>query len=154
MAMLNPYNYSKPKGSVVNRPLQNTAVNAPAKVQNGKQQVDAYLEQKVLSAKPEELTLMLYDGVVRFIKTAKQTIEAKDIEKTNVAIQKAEAIITELQATLNMDYDISTQLDSLYEYMNYRLLDANIQKSTEILDEVLDLAESMRDTWKEAMALV
>lgn len=149
MAMTNPYNYNKPKGFV------NIQHNPTEKLQTKQRtQSDIYLEQKILSAKPEELTLMLYDGLVRFIKTAKQHMASKEIEKTNNAVQRAEAIVTELQSTLNMDYDISNQLDSLYEYVNRRLFDANIQKNSEILDEVLELAETMRDTWKEAMTLV
>ncbi len=104
-----------------------------------------------MSAKPEELTLMLYEGVVKFVKRAKLFNDMKDIEKTNNAILRAEAIIDELRQTLNMEFEISHQLDSLYEFMNRRLFDANLKKDNAILDEVLNLSEEMRDTWKEAM---
>lgn len=73
------------------------------------------------------------------------------IEKTSNAILRAEAIFGELRATLNMDYEVSNELDTMYEYVLHRLSEANIQKSNEILDEVLELSVDFRDTWKEAM---
>ncbi|MCT4631836.1 MAG: flagellar export chaperone FliS [Firmicutes bacterium] len=112
-----------------------------------------YKENEILNAKPEELTLMLYDGIIRFIKQAKIFNEDKKIEKTNNAIVRAQNIITELRSTLDMDYEISKELDPLYEFMNRRLLEANIKKDNAMMDEVLDLAAELRDTWKEAMKI-
>lgn len=152
MTMLNPYNYAKPKRAVsmpVKTPL-NTQ-RAAAKTPYGK--TDTYLEQKVMSAKPEELTLMLYEGIVKFIKQAKLFNEKKDLEQSNYVNLKAQAIIQELRATLDLSVEISKDFESLYIYMNERLMEANIKKDNDILDEVLSLAEDFRDTWKEAMKL-
>lgn len=154
MAVLNPYNYKKPANTVVMRAKDQGIQKDITKNGTQKSQQDAYLEQKVLTAKPQELTFMLYEGLVRFIKTARIFNEQKNLEKTNETLLKAQAIIVELQSTLNMDYEISTQLDALYDFMYERLVEANLQKSDQPMAEALEIAEQMRDTWKEAMALV
>ncbi|MBN2794402.1 MAG: flagellar export chaperone FliS [Clostridia bacterium] len=114
---------------------------------------DQYLEQKVMSAKPEELTLMLYEGIVKFIKQAMLYNDQKNVEKTHTALMRAQAIITELDVTLNEEYEVSQNLKQMYGYMNARLLDANLEKETAIMAEILVFAEDLRDTWKEAMVL-
>ena len=110
-----------------------------------------YQEQSIKTASPGELTLMLYNGCIKFINQAKQFIEQKDIEKANNAIVRAQDIIQELLVTLNMDYEISKNLAALYDFMYRRLIDANISKDVEALDEVLDLVTELRDTWKEVI---
>lgn len=94
---------------------------------------------------------MLYNGCIKFINQAKQFIEQKDIEKANNAIIRAQDIIQELLVTLNMGYEISKNLAALYDFMYRRLIDANISKDVEALDEVLDLVTELRDTWKEVI---
>lgn len=153
MAMQNMYNYKKPANyhqqikGIKNEPIQ--AVRPQAAKENG----TGYLEQKILHAKPEELTLMLYDGILKFLKQAKLYIEQKDVEKTYNALVRAQDIIDELIITLNMDYDVSHNLRDLYIFMNARLVEANIKKDQAMIDDVLDLATDLRDTWKEAMGL-
>ncbi len=110
-----------------------------------------YQQNSVMTASPEELTLMLYNGVIKFITLAKVMIEQKDIEKSNNAILRAQAIINELNITLDMKYEISNNLRQLYEFMLEKLLDANIKKNIKPLDEILPLLRDLRDTWKEAM---
>jgi len=112
-----------------------------------------YKEQSVNTATPEELTLMLYNGCIKFINLAEVFIDEKNIEKTNLNIQKAQAIIGELNLTLNMDYEISTNLRQLYTFVNEKLLDANISKDKKSLAEAKEIVTDLRDTWKEAMAL-
>ena len=112
-----------------------------------------YKEQSVTTATPEELTLMLYNGCIKFINLAEVFIDEKNIEKTNLNIQKAQAIIGELNLTLNMDYEISTNLRQLYTFVNEKLLDANISKDKKPLAEAKEIVTELRDTWKEAMAL-
>ncbi len=114
----------------------------------------AYQDNKVLTATPAELTLMLYDGVIKFCNMAVMAIEKNDVSKAHLNIIKAENIILELKATLDFNYSISSELDVLYEYLYKRLTDANLIKDTEILEEVLNLVRELRDTWKEAMKLV
>ena len=149
MALLNPYNYRKPKTVVnVEEPKKSKLHEVKSEPKTKK---NIYLEQKILAARPEQLTLMLYDGLIRFLKQGKLFLSAKDYEKTNNSLQRAQSIINELRATLDMDIFISQSLELLYEYMTRRTMEANIEKDIEILDEVIGLAEELRDTWKEAM---
>lgn len=112
-----------------------------------------YKENSVFTASPEELTLMLYNGLIKFIMQARNAIDERSIEKTNSGIIRAEEIIIEFRATLDMKHGISHELDLIYEYIYTRLIDANIKKDKVILDEVLDLAKDLRDTWAQAMKL-
>ena len=146
MAMANPYNYSKPKMA------QTVAVKKPIRsAQRPTSQSDSYLEQKVLVAKPEELTLMLFEGLVKFLKKATLFNKEKNVEKTHQMIMRAEAIITELRSTLDMKFEVAKQLESMYEYMTHRLFEANLNKDSEILEEVQGYAQELKDTWEEAM---
>lgn len=113
----------------------------------------AYQNNAVTTANPQELTLMLYDGALKFTRLAKLAIEQGNPDLKNTNIQKAQAIFQEMRLTLNKDIAISANLDSLYEYIWRRLLDANVKNDTSILDEVLDFTTELRDTWKEAMKL-
>ncbi len=114
---------------------------------------DKYKENAIFTSRPEELTLMLYNGMVKFIMQGINAIEKKDIEKANSSIIRAQDIITELQNTLDKNYDISKNLNMLYDYMYNQLLDANIRKDTKILNEVLGFAKDLRDTWTEAIKI-
>ena len=111
------------------------------------------LEDSVLSATKEELTLMLYEGGIRFLNQALLAIEKKDFAKANTAIQRAEDIVREFQITLDRKYPIAQQLDSLYDYMYRRLVEGNMSKDVEIINEVLGMFREFRDTWKEAMKI-
>ena len=113
----------------------------------------AYQNNAVTTANPQELTLMLYDGALKFTRLAKLAIEQGNPDLKNTNIQNAQAIFQEMRLTLNKDIAISANLDSLYEYIWRRLLDANVKNDTTILDEVLDFTTELRDTWKEAMKL-
>lgn len=115
---------------------------------NGYQQ---YKQNSVLTASPEELTLMLYDGCLKFMRQAKVFIEDKNIEAAHASITKAQAIIEELNVTLNMDIQISESLRPLYQFMTEQLIEANIKKETSYIDTIYPMVEELRDTWKEAM---
>lgn len=110
-------------------------------------------ENSINTATPEDLTLMLYNGAIKFANQALIALEKKDYYSANKFMQKTKDIIREFQLTLNMDYEISHQLYSSYDYMHIRLTEANIKKDTEILNEVLDYLRSFRDTWKEAIKI-
>ncbi len=112
-----------------------------------------YQENAVFTAKPAELTLMLYNGCLKFIGLAKNAVEKKDIEEKHINITKAQNIITELIVTLNHNNAIANEMKRLYEYMNRRLVEGNIKNDSSILSEVEGLVREFRDTWKEAMQL-
>lgn len=118
--------------------------------QNG---YNAYAQNKITMASPAELTLMLYEGAIKFCNIAIVAIENKDYAKANTNIQKAERIIGEFQATLDFKYPVAKDFDNVYSYLMQRLIRANIKKDIEILEEVLGHLRTMRDTWKEVMKL-
>lgn len=112
---------------------------------------DAYAKNRILTASPAELTLMLYEGAIKFCNIAIVAIEKKDYLKANENIQKTEHIIEEFQGTLNHKYAVAKDFDNVYTYVMQRLVEANVKKDTEILEEVLRHLRTMRDTWKEVM---
>lgn len=111
----------------------------------------AYNRNKVLTASPAELTLMLYDGAIKFCNIAIAGIENKDIEKAHVNIIKTEKIIEEFLRTLDEKYPVYKDFENVYRYLMRRLQEANVRKDKEILEEVLTHLRGMRDTWKEVM---
>ena len=112
---------------------------------------DQYLRSKIMTASKAELTLMLYDGAIKFCNMAKLCIEKKDIPGANTNIKKAEAIIEEFLATLDHKYPVAKDFENVYNYIYDRLVEANLKKDPEILNEVLEHLRTMRDTWKEVM---
>jgi flagellar protein FliS len=111
------------------------------------------LQKQIETASKEELTLMLYEGGIKFLNQAIVALEKEDIIKANNLIQRTEDIVREFQITLDQQYEISKQLNLLYDYMHHRLVEGNLTKDVEILNEVLGMFREMRDTWKEAMKL-
>ncbi|MCL2565460.1 MAG: flagellar export chaperone FliS [Defluviitaleaceae bacterium] len=114
---------------------------------------EKYTNNSIFTASPEELTLKLYEGALKFCNQAITAVENNEYEKANELILKVQAIIREFQVTLNRSYEISEGFASLYAYMHERLITANIKKDLEILGEVRDLLRNFRDMWKEAMLL-
>ncbi|MCQ6264393.1 flagellar export chaperone FliS [Fictibacillus sp. WQ 8-8] len=113
----------------------------------------SYQNNSVQTASPGELTLMLYNGCLKFIAQAKQAIQNKNLEEKNTNCLKAQKIIQELMVTLNMDAPVSQTLMLMYDYLNRRLIEANVQGSIEILDEVESFVTEFRDTWKEVIQI-
>lgn len=111
----------------------------------------AYKNNSVNTASPGELTLMLYNGCLKFIKYAKKGIEENDFEFKNTNVQKAQNIIRELMVTLDPKADITNEILPLYDYINRRLMEANIANDVAMLDEAYGLVQEFRDTWKEVI---
>ncbi|MDM5246508.1 flagellar export chaperone FliS [Lysinibacillus sp. G4S2] len=114
---------------------------------------NAYKQNSVTTASPGDLTLMLYNGCLKFLHKAKLAIQEKKIQEKNTNLQKAQAIISELMATLNMDIEVSKNMMALYEYMNHRLVEANIRNDISIIEEIEELVTEFRDTWKEVIRI-
>ena len=112
-----------------------------------------YVDNNVHTAPKEELTLMLYDGALKFANQAIAALDNKDYVKTNEFMIRVQDIFRELQLTLNFDYEISNQMNTMYDYIISRSIEGNISKDREILNEVRDMAREFRDTWKEAIKL-
>lgn len=114
---------------------------------------EQYSNNKIMTASPAELTLMLYEGAVKFCNIAIMGIEQKDVEKAHNNIVKTERIIQYLRETLNMKYVVAQDFENIYVYLEQRLVEANIKKNKDILEEVCEHLRSVRDTWKEVMRL-
>lgn len=119
------------------------------------QNTNAYLQQynnsKIMTASPAELTLMLYDGAIKFCNIAIVGIEQKDIQKAHNNIVKTERIVNHFRVTLDTKYPVAEDFDRVYTYLERRLVEANVKKDKAILEEVCMHLRSMRDTWKEVM---
>ncbi|MCI1880874.1 MAG: flagellar export chaperone FliS [Sporolactobacillus sp.] len=113
----------------------------------------AYKQNAVLTASPAELTLMLYEGCLKFIKQAQQSMQRHDYADKNEKLQKAQAIITELIVTLDKKQPISKDMNAMYDYIHRRLIEANIKNDQQILTEAEKLVRDFRDTWKEAITI-
>ncbi|MCF3943447.1 flagellar export chaperone FliS [Oceanobacillus alkalisoli] len=110
-----------------------------------------YQNNSVNTASGGELTLMLYNGCIKFVKQAMKDVDAKDFEAKNKNIQKAQNIVRELLITLDSKVEISKQFQPLYEFMLTELTAANIDNSREKLEGVLELVTEFRDTWKQVL---
>lgn len=110
-----------------------------------------YANSKLMTASPAQLTLMLYEGAIKFCNIAIIGIEQNDIMKAHNNIRKVENIITEFRASLDFKYPVAQEFENVYKYLYDRLVEANIKKDKEILEEVLKHLRTMRDTWEEVM---
>ncbi len=112
-----------------------------------------YNNNKVLTASPAELTLMLYEGAIKFCNVAETAIEQEDIQKAHTNIIKVQHIIDYLRQTLDMKYPVAQDFERIYVYLSERLVTANMKKDKAILEEVNEHLHSVRDTWKEVMRI-
>lgn len=115
---------------------------------------EKYRQSAVQTSTPAQLVIMLYDGAVRFVKVGMEGINNNDFQKVNHNFGKAQSIVSELMSTLDFSYDISKNLYSLYEYINYLLIQANIKKSVEQAEEALSYLTDLRETWHTASKMV
>ena len=110
-----------------------------------------YKQNSVTQSSPAELTLMLYNGALKFVKLAKKGIQENNIQLKNENIQKTQNIIQELMVTLNMDIEVSQNMMRMYDYMMRQLIQANVKNDLQLLDEVEGFLVEFRDTWKEVI---
>ena len=108
-----------------------------------------YLRTRVMTATPEQLQMMLYDGALRFCEQARAALEAHDYERSYNMISRVQKILTELSCTMKRDLapELCDRLSALYGYAYKRLIDANIRHDRAALDEALDLLRYQRETW-------
>ncbi|MGQ9556364.1 MAG: flagellar export chaperone FliS [Desulfurispora sp.] len=113
-----------------------------------------YRQNAISSAAPGELTLMLYNGAIKFLYQAREALETRNVSGAHEALVRAQEIVQYLHDTLDMQYEISGNLAALYDFMLRRLCQANIKKETSPVEEVLPLLEDLRDTWGRALQAV
>ncbi|QFT90639.1 Flagellar protein FliS [Bacillus sp. THAF10] len=111
----------------------------------------AYQQNSVNTASPGELTLMLYNGALKFMKMAKKGIEEKNIEMKNTNLIKAQKIIQELMVTLDTSQEVGKSMMIMYEYMLRRLIDANVKNDVKVVEEVESHMTDFRDAWKQVI---
>jgi len=114
---------------------------------------NVYKSNSINTASPAELTLMLYDGAIKFCNIAMGAIESGDVAKAHTNIVKAENIITEFRSTLDFKYPVAQDFERVYDWIYRRLVEANMHKDAEVLEDATRLIREMRDTWKEVMKL-
>ncbi len=117
-------------------------------------QQNRYLETAVQTASPEQLLIMLYDGAIRFCRTAIDAIEKQHYEDANLYLIKVQNIIREFQITLDTSSPIADGLFQLYDYFIRRLIEANTTKKNEPVQEVLSFLVELKDTWVQAAKAV
>lgn len=111
---------------------------------------DVYLKNAVMTATPEQLQLMLYDGAIRFVRQAREALLANDLTTSCEKLLRAQRIMLELESGLRHDVNpaLCSQLVALYRFVYQRLIDANIQRDLPALDESLRILEHQRETWR------
>ena len=114
-----------------------------------------YQQMNVETASQEKLIIMMYEGAIKFIKLAMEAIKEKKYDMVNENIKRTEDIIMELMISLNMDAgEVAKNLYNVYNYLYNRLIEANIKKDTEILEEVLKYLMDYKETWEEVFRKV
>ncbi len=112
-----------------------------------------YKKNSMQTASPGELTLMLYNGCLKFIKQANKAIEENNVEARSHSIQRAQDIIRELMVTLKMDSEASENMMRLYDFILNRLIEANVKNDVKALHDAEELVIQFRDMWKEVIQL-
>lgn len=121
---------------------------------NAANMANVYKQQQIMTASPEELTLMLYNGAIRFVTESIQAIGQKDMERAHKKNMRAQDIVRELMSSTDTQYELSHDWLRLEEYILYRLVQGNIQKDVAQLEEAKKLLTEFRDTWVEVIKQV
>ena len=113
----------------------------------------AYHQTQAQTAAPGELVVMLYRGAVRFVTSAVEAIESRDIQAAHTNLVRTQAIISELSETLDLARggEIAQNLQAIYEYLNRRLIEANLRKDPSIAREVEGLLRELLPAWEQAV---
>lgn len=114
-------------------------------------QMNSYKNQQIMTSSPEQLTLLLYNGALRFLKESISAIEQGDIQKAHNANKRVQAIVREFVLTLDMSIEISKSWAQLYEYTEYCLIQGNIKKDVKMLQQAKSVLEELREAWVGAM---
>lgn len=120
---------------------------------NAGNQYNQYRQQSAMTASPGELTLMLYDGCIKDMKLFCMAVEENDFVKANETSQKAQAIVSELMRSLDMKYDLSKQLMSLYDFILHTMVQSNIKKDVSLAHVAMDMVTELRDAWQQAVRI-
>ena len=109
-----------------------------------------YQSQSVMTMTQGEMLTKLYDEFIKQMSGAKICLTEKDLSGVNNALQKAQRILFYLKSTLDFKYEISGNLDALYDFFIERIVQANLKKDAAMLDEIIPMIEDLRDTFVQA----
>ena len=110
----------------------------------------AYRESSILPAPPERLVVMLYDGARRFLAQAAYAMRERDVAQAGNRLQRAEAIIEELLATLDMSAgEVAERLEAIYVFSRRMLAEARLEQDPEKVEQVSELLGELREAWAE-----
>jgi len=112
-----------------------------------------YKENSIHTTRPEDLTLMLYNGLIKFLMKADIAVRENNYEDVNYYLLRSQDIVNEFISTLDMKYDVSKGLVLMYDYIVRRLVEANMKKDKEIIAEIMGYSKELRDTWQAAMKI-
>lgn len=118
---------------------------------NAANTANTYKTQQIMTASPEELTLMLYNGALKFVAESMLALEQQDYEKSHNANLRAQAIVREFAATLDMKFELASNWLDLYEYIEYCLIQGNLKKDPSKLAEAKEMLQEFRDTWYQVI---
>lgn len=109
-----------------------------------------YLKTKVLTASPEELRLMLYEGAIKFCAQGREALENNDFENSHAALMRAQKIVLELSTSLKHDIDpeLCGKFGAIYNWIYRLLVDANVKHDPKLVDEAVELLHYERETWQ------
>lgn len=110
----------------------------------------AYKESAILTAPPERLVVMLYDGIRRFLLQAGVAMREGNIEQSNDRLKRAEAIIDELNTTLDMSQgQVAERLRAIYNFSKRHLMQARIERNPDMIDEAAKILDTVGDAWRQ-----
>lgn len=110
-----------------------------------------YRQQSIQTASPGKLILMLYDGLIKFLKQARNSLGKGKLEEANRFLIRAQDILTELDADLNMDFEISHHLRGIYSFLRRQVIFANVHKDSAVVDQCLRLCVELREAWVQVV---
>lgn len=110
----------------------------------------AYKQQSVMTMTPGQMLIAVFDELIKQLKIAQISFEDNNLPEINRSLLKAQKIITELRTTLNFDYEISKNLNDIYNFLNRAIINANVKKDPSELDDVLQIVTELRDAFSEA----
>lgn len=110
----------------------------------------AYKQQSLLTMTQGEMLKAVFDGLLKSIYSAQKAFETNDIALINKHLLKAQEILAYLKSTLNSQYEVSQNLDTLYDYFINQIRQANIKKSPDGLDDITQMIQELRDAFVQA----
>lgn len=110
-----------------------------------------YKSTQIETSSQEQILLMLYDGCIKYTRQAKQALREGDNKTSHDKLIQAQDIVTELMSTLDMDVggEIAEELYRLYDFVLHNMIQANVEKDPERLDDVIPVLEELNEAWDE-----